>query len=48
MLVYVFLAFFLILAYFAFIRTYIKLLKLKLQFGDKAVIKFFPLTGDFA
>ena len=34
--------------YFSCLKTYFKLLRLKWTLGEKAVIKFYPLTGDFA
>ncbi|CAD8075856.1 unnamed protein product [Paramecium sonneborni] len=48
MLLYIIIGLFILLIYFACLKTFIKLIKLKLTLGNKAIIKFYPLTGDFA
>ncbi|CAK72114.1 unnamed protein product (macronuclear) [Paramecium tetraurelia] len=48
MLLYIFIGLLILFIYFTCLRTYIKLILLKLTLGNKAIIRFYPLTGDFA
>lgn len=48
MLLYIFIGLLILFIYFTCLKTYIKLIKLKLTLGNKAIIRFYPLTGDFA
>lgn len=48
MFLIIFIGLIILLLHFTCLNTLIKLIILKLKLGSKAIIRFYPLTGDFA